>query len=165
MRLSRGIWIMGLCATLFTLLNVLATELLYGLWCIDTCNEDVGTIIAQRGSNALAGLFVIDAFLIPCLVPVIGVWIWMLVDVRRQRAARLLIFGYTFPVLSLALWVVIVFLTSSHSQKALVVYTGNLWIGSFALVLWPLLVTLVAIFWHGPAQSGALPSETASGAA
>ncbi len=162
MRLSRGLWIMGLAGTLFTLLNVYFTVVIYGLWCIDTCAEDVGSILVERGSNSLTQLLLVNVFLIPCLSVIFAVWIWMLVDLRRQQAMRLFAFGCAFPVFALVTWVVVTFLTSSHSQKALAVYTVNLWYGSFALALWPLLVTLVAIFWR-PARPVTSPSMAASG--
>ena len=161
MRMSRGIWIMGLAGTLFTLLSVYFTLILYGFWCIDTCAEDVGSIVAQRGPNSLTGLLFINAFFIPCLVVILGVWIWMLVDLRRQQATRLFAFGCAFPAFALATWVVVVLLTSSYSQTGLAVYTGSLAYGSFALALWPLLVTLVALFWRRPAQPA--QSEAAPG--
>ena len=166
MRMSRGVWIMGLASTLFTIFNVFLTFILYELMCLegprtpgslpDSCT-DLGSFIA--GGN-LTSLLITNAYLLPCLGVMLGVWIWMLADLRRLRAARLLPFVYVFPVIVLVTGIAITLLTSLQTHGALIVRVINLWYGSFALALWPLLVTLVALFWRRstqPAQSEAAP--------
>ena len=164
--MSRGIWIMGLASTLFTLFNVFLTFFLYKLLCLDghrtpgnlpgSCT-DLGSFLA---GNHLTSLLITNAYLLPCLGVILGVWRWMLVELRRQRAARLLTFGYAFPVIVLVTDIAITLLSSGQTHGTLIVRMINLWYGSFALALWPLLVTLVALFWRRPAQS-----EAASGPA
>ncbi len=162
MRLNRGILALGIAATLFALLNVYASGIMYVLICMDSC-ADIGSTIAAGGLSGLTQLLLPGAFLAPSLALILTTWIWMLVDLRRQGAARLLVFGYTFPVITLFAGLVITLLTSVNTKGGLVVYPFNVLYGSFALALWPLLIMLVAIFWRRPAQSGELPPKAASG--
>lgn len=165
MRLSRGILALGIGATLFTLGNVFYTFIIYELLCIDGPRQpgsctDISSLVA---ANGLTPLLIPSAALLPCLSLILGAWIWMLVDVRQLRAARLLIFGYSFPVIALVIGLAVTLLTSFNSQGMLIVQPLNLWYGDFALALWPLLVTLVALFWRRPAQTAPAPSDAASG--
>ncbi len=166
MRLNRGILALGITATLITLGNAYATIIFYVLICMDSCT-DLGSLVSANGLSGLTPLLLPSVLLVPSLALILSAWIWMLVELRRLQAARLLAFGYIFPVIALVAGLAISLLTSVNAQGGLTIYPFNVWNGSFALALWPLLVTLVAIFWRGPTRSEALPppARTASDSA
>lgn len=162
MRMNRGIWILALVATLVTLGNVFATTFFYVLMCFDSC-LDVGAAITSGQLQSLTALLLPLAALIPSLAMILAAWIWELVELRRINAERARIFVALFPLVVLIVGVAVILLTSVTSPGAVVVRPFNIWSGSLALALWPLLVALVGLFWRRSAPSSPATPVAASG--
>lgn len=161
MRMNRGIWILGLMATLFTVGNVYATVFFYVLMCFDSC-LDIGSTILSGQPQSLVVLLLPFAMLIPSLAIGLAAWIWEIVELRRMNAGQTTrVFVALFPLVVIIVGVAVTLLTSVTDQGSVVVHPFNSWSGTFALALWPLLVALVAIFWR-PARPFASPSGAAS---
>ncbi len=158
MRLNRGIIILGIVATLVTIANVYFSLILDALLCFDSC-VDVGGMLANgQWPSLLLPLLI----LFPSAILIVVAWAWEINVARRLGARRLLRAVVAFPVVSLIAGLAVAFLTSISAQ-GLVMYPINIGYGSFALALWPLLVTLTAAFWRGATAAPAVTSGAAAG--
>jgi hypothetical protein len=166
MRLSRGIWILGVAATFFALGGAYVTVFAYMLLCLDSCPDVSGMILSGQPLGFIDLLLPL-VFLVPSLTMILAAWIWEIADLRRMSAGRTRVSVALFPLIAIVVGVTITLLISVMSHGRAVSHIYGVWPGTYslvsllsgiyALVLWPLLVTLVAIFWRRPAQSGALP--------
>jgi hypothetical protein len=154
---NRNLVGLGLVGAVFAALNVWFTALFYNIMCYSFHGyggcPPVGTMIATMGASGVVNLLLPSFFLFPSLIFVVIIWLWLAGELRRAGQTRPRLWTFSFPLLALALGAIITLFASLISQGELKVYPTHVWVGSWALVLWPLLVTIVA--WRTP------PSTTA----
>lgn len=161
MRLNRGIIILGIVATLVTLVNVYFSLIIDALLCFDSCS-DIGSRIASGQYQQLPSALFPLLLLFPSAILIVVVWIWAINEARRLGAGRIVSAIASYPAIALIAAIAVAFLTSI-SERGLVMYPINIGYGSFMLALWPLLVTLTAIFWRGAAPMPApMPGPASS---
>lgn len=161
MRLNRGVMILGIVATLVTLVNVYFSLIIDALLCFDSCS-DVGSQIASGDTRGLLSLLLPLLTLFPSAVLIVVAWAWEINEAQRFSARRLLSAVISFPAVSLIAAIAVAFLTSI-SERGLVMYPINIGYGSFMLALWPLLITLTAIFWQRSTSTSApMPGPAAN---
>jgi hypothetical protein len=112
------------------------------------------------GASGIVNLLLPSFFLFPSLIFVIIIWLWLASELRRAGQAHLRLWTLSFPLLALALGAVITLLASLISEGGLTVYPTHVWVGSWALALWPLLVGLVA--WRTPPAPTTPPAPETS---
>ena len=163
---------MGLASTLFVLGSAYVTVFAYMLLCLDSC-PDVSGMILRGQPLGFIDLLIPLEYLIPSLAMIVAAWIWEIVDLRRMNAWRTRVVVALFPLISIIVGGAVTLLVRVASHGRMVGYPYSVWPGTYnlvsdlsgiyALALWPLLVTLVALFWRRPAQPA--QSEAASGPA
>jgi hypothetical protein len=139
--------VFGLVAAAFAALNVWFTVLFYNIMCYTYHGyggcPTVNKMIVTTGANGVVTLAFPWFFLFPALVFIIIVWLWLASELRRASATRLRLWTFSFPLIALVACAIFTLIASLISQGALIVYPISLWYGSWALVVWPLLVALV----------------------
>ena len=130
-------------------------------------------MILRGQSQGFIDLLLPLVFLIPSLTMIVAAWIWEIVDLRRMNAEHTRIVVAFFPLIAIIVGGAVTLLIRVLDQGRVVSYPYSVWprtynllsdlSGIYALALWPLLVSLVAIFWRGPAPTGVFPAEAASG--
>src|SRR5579859_7449937 len=149
MRMNRGILALGIVATVATVANVYATIIFNALLCSDSCSS-LGATLTSGQPQTILGMLIPLALLFPSVTLTLAGWVWELVDLRRMGAGRQRAFVAWLPVIAILVGVAATLLTGYTSQSGWQLYPFNTWFGSFALALWPLLLTLVAVFWRRP---------------
>lgn len=149
---NRNLMGLGLVGAVFAALNVWFTVLFYNVMCNTVegyggC-PTVDKMVQTMGASGVVNLLLPSFFLFPALIFILIIWLWLAGELGRAGEARLRLWTFSFPVIALAVGVVIALVASFISQGALKVYPMSVWGGSWALALWPLLVAWVA--WRTP---------------
>lgn len=139
--IPRGVLIIGIAAAALTAINVFVSGIFAALACFDTCSS-MGSLVA---SSPLV-LLVAPLLVAPSLA-LIGVgWIWELIALRRMRRQGALVVVALAPLIALAVGLAVAALDAVSDGVAPLAFTPiHLWVGGFALTLWPLLVSVVAV--------------------
>lgn len=160
MRLNRGILILALVAIPVAIANVFATIIFYVLFlCFDTCPA-IGSYVQYPSPQGFFALLAPSLLLFPALALILATWIWMIRELRRMGAGRLRVVVILVPLITLILGVAVTITSGLVSTGSLTIYPFDMWNGSFALALWPLLMALVAWRWRA-ASTVATPTGSA----
>lgn len=148
----RGILITGIAGAALTAINVYVSGIFAALACLDNCSS-VGAMVA---SSPRALLFP-PLLVAPSLALILVGWIWELTTLRRMRRQGALLLVALVPLIALAVGLGLAALDAVSDGVAPLAFTPiHLWVGGFALTLWPLLVSVVAFILRErrPAHGG-----------
>lgn len=138
--MNRGIVAIGIVGVIVTLGNVYVTGIYAVLACFDSCSSVV-SLVASSPFTVLVPFLLLS----PALALILVGWIWQLITLRQMGARGALIFVACFPLIALvAIAITIVLRTVTQNTAPLDFTPLQLWVGEFALALWPLLVSIVA---------------------
>ncbi|HEX8996589.1 MAG TPA: hypothetical protein VF812_11200 [Ktedonobacterales bacterium] len=141
--MNRGVFIIGLAGIVMAVANVFASGIFAVLFCFDSCPP-----VLSNYSSPLAALLPL-VILAPTLALILVAWIWELRTLRRLEARGALIFAALFPLIALAAIAGLTALTAASEGAAPVNFTPlQLSTGEFAIVIWPLLVSIVAFIYR-----------------
>jgi hypothetical protein len=138
--MNRGILVIGIASIVIALVNVFASVIFVVLACFDSCPSTLTSI-------GYAPQFILIPFV--ALSPALGIilvgWIWEMIELRRVGARGTLVFVAVFPLITLVAIMIATFIAAASEGVAPLDFTPiHLWMGEFALALWPLLVSIVA---------------------
>ncbi|HEU5344586.1 MAG TPA: hypothetical protein VFU60_09595 [Ktedonobacterales bacterium] len=136
----RGVLIVGIAGAAVTAINVYVSGIFAALACLDTCSS-VGAMVASS-----PGVLLWPPLLVaPSLALILVGWIWELTALRRMRRQGALVVVALAPLIALAVGLALAALDAVNDGVAPAAFTAiHLWVGGFALTLWPLLVSVVA---------------------
>lgn len=139
--IPRGVLIIGIAAAALTAINVFVSGIFAALACFDTCSSMGAMVKSSPLVLLLAPLLVAPS------LALIGVgWIWELIALRRMRRQGALVVVALAPLIALAVGLAVAALDAVSDGVAPLAFTPiHLWVGGFALTLWPLLVSVVAV--------------------
>ena len=138
--MNRGILIIGIASVFVALGNVYASGIFFVLICIDSCPPALQLIGASPQTVLLP--FVA---LWPALALILVAWVWEIIELRRLRARGTLLFVALAPLIALAAIAGATALTAATQNTAPLNFKPlQLWAGEFAIVIWPLLVSIIA---------------------